>query len=145
MQTSADIVLLSASAVTARDLVRPLTTAPLPLSLTRCLPLLYGTLGLLVALAMDRNVVETLKLGYSIFAAGLILPTLVALLPRSLKIPPAAAPVAMVAGGVLAAAGRFWPAPFGRVDPVLVGTAVNAAVLFTAPLARWVSRAVGGR
>jgi hypothetical protein len=40
----------------------------------------------------------------------------------------------MVAGGAVAAAGRFFPAvAFGR-DPVLVGTAVNLLVLSIAAL-----------
>ncbi|MEP6769850.1 MAG: hypothetical protein ABJC61_14355, partial [Acidobacteriota bacterium] len=72
LQSSADAVLLSAAAVTSRDLLPPLLRRPVPLAASRALSPVYGALGLLVALAMDRNVIETLKLGYSIFAAGLI-------------------------------------------------------------------------
>ncbi len=129
MQTSADIVLLSAAAVTARDLAPPLFGRPLPLAVTRGLAPLYGGLGLLTALALSRDVLETLKLGYSIFAAGLILPTLAAFLPRRLAIPTGGAIAAMVAGGATAAAGRLAPAAAGRHDPVLLGTGVNAALL----------------
>jgi SSS family solute:Na+ symporter len=129
MQTSADVVLLSATAVTARDLLPPILGRPLPVAFSRVLPLLYGGLGLLTALALDRNVLQTLKLGYSIFAAGLILPVISALLPANLSVPPRAAVAAMVAGGATAAAGRFAPGLFAGWDPVLVGTAVNAAIL----------------
>ncbi len=129
LQTSADVVLLSAAAVTARDLVPPLLGRPVPLRVTRALSPLYGALGLAVALAMDRNVIETLRLGYSVFAAGLILPVLAAFLPARWSPPPAGAIAAMFAGGAVAAAGRFVPGLTGARDPVVLGTAVNLAVL----------------
>jgi hypothetical protein len=78
---------------------------------------------------MDRDVVETLKLGYSIFAAGLILPVLAAFLPRSLAPPPRAAIAAMVAGGGIAAAGRFFFPGTGLKDPVILGTGANLLIL----------------
>ena len=69
---------------------RPATSLPRCAGAGRCrsavsklLPVLYGALGLLTALALDRDVLRTLRLGYSIFAAGLILPTLAAFLPRA--------------------------------------------------------------
>ena len=129
LQSSADIVLLSASAVTARDLAPPLLGRPLPLAATRALTPLFGALGLAVALAMNRNVIETLKLGYSIFAAGLILPVLAAFLPSRWTPPPAGAIAAMVLGGAVAAAGRVFPDVTGPRDPVIAGTLVNLAVL----------------
>ena len=132
LQSSADIVLLSASAVTARDLVPPLLGRPLPLAASRLLTPLFGGLGLVVALAMNRNVIETLKLGYSIFAAGLILPVLAAFLPPRWAPPSAGAIAAMLAGGATAAAGRLVPSWMGSRDPVLVGTGVNLAVLVLA-------------
>jgi len=130
MQSSADVVLLSAAAVTARDLVPPLTRRQFPLSAARILSPVYGTLGLLVAVAMSRDVLETLKLGYSIFAAGLILPVLAAFLPRrKWSVSPRGAIAAMFAGGGAAAVGRFFPSLVGNRDPVLVGTAINLACL----------------
>ena len=132
LQSSADIVLLSAAAVTARDLLPPLLRRPVPLAVSRALSPLYGALGLAVALAMDRNVIETLKLGYSIFAAGLILPVLAAFLPVRFAPPAAGAIAAMFLGGGTAAAGRFLPGMTGARDPVLIGTAVNLAVLLLA-------------
>ncbi len=152
MQTSADVVLLSATAVTARDLAPPILGRPMPLWAARLLTPLYGGLGLATALAMNRDVLETLKLGYSIFAAGLILPVLAALWPGLPRVPPRGAIAAMAAGGIAAAVGRFAPGLYGGRDPVLVGTAVNAAVLVAAWAAgrawfaaRIVSRPEGGR
>jgi SSS family solute:Na+ symporter len=137
MQSSADVVLLSASAVTARDLVPPLAGRPLPLSAARALTPLFGALGLAVALAMGRDVLGTLKLGYSIFAAGLILPVLVALLPGRPLVPKWGAIAAMIAGGATAAAGRLNPNLGSVGDPVLLGTGVNLALLLlTAILGR---------
>src|SRR5262249_48782192 len=71
MQTSADVVLLSAAAVTARDILPRVLHRPVPVRAAKALPVLYGALGLAVALGLNRDVLETLKLGYSIFAAGL--------------------------------------------------------------------------
>lgn len=142
MQTSADVVLLSATAVTARDLAPPLLGGrPLPLAISRALAPVYGGVGLAIALALDRDVLETLKLGYSIFAAGLILPTLAAFLPPRLSVPTGGAVAAMIGGGATAAIGRFAPVLLGRRDPVLVGTAVNAAILAASYVAgrRWVA------
>ena len=133
MQTSADIVLLSATAVTARDLAPALRGGrPLPLSVSRALPAVFGALGLATALALNRDVLQTLRLGYSIFAAGLILPTLAALAPERWHVPRAGAIAAMIAGGATAAAGRFVPELSGGRDPVLLGTGVNAVVLLVA-------------
>ncbi|MEX1245754.1 MAG: hypothetical protein WEF99_13380 [Thermoanaerobaculia bacterium] len=144
MQTSADVVLLSAAAATARDLAPALLHRPLKLSASRVLVPVYGALGLLTALGLRRDVLETLKLGYSIFAAGLIVPVLAAFLPGRLGIPRAAAIAAMVAGGAIAAAGRFAPGLCGGHDPVLVGTAANTAILVLSAAAARL-RPSGGR
>ncbi len=140
MQTSADVVLLSATAVTARDILPPILRRPLPLLAARLLSPLYGALGLLVAVAMSRDVLETLKLGYSIFAAGLILPVLAALLGKPFAPPPRGAIAAMVSGGAVAAAGRFFPEWTGHADPVLAGTAVNLIVLLVSGVAARLAR-----
>jgi solute:Na+ symporter, SSS family len=129
MQTSADIVLLSAAAVTARDILPRLLRRSIPLGAARALPFLYGALGLAVALALDRNILETLKLGYSIFAAGLILPVLAALVGGRYSPPPAGAIAAMAAGGAVAVLGRIRPRSLGGFDPVIAGTAVNFLVV----------------
>ncbi|HEY6056395.1 MAG TPA: hypothetical protein VIV06_00105, partial [Candidatus Limnocylindrales bacterium] len=85
----------------------------------------YGGLGLAVALAL-RDLIETFRLGYTLFASGLILPTLVAFLP-GVRVDPRFAGAAMLLGGAAAMLERF-AHPFG-VDPVLAGTGVNALVL----------------
>jgi SSS family solute:Na+ symporter len=129
MQTSADVVLLSACAVTVRDLAPARLGKNSRVAAARALAPVYGGLGLLVALALKSNVLETLKLGYSIFAAGIILPVLAALLLPRGAVSARGAIVAMIAGGAVAAAGRLMPDLAPGFDPVLVGTAVNLAIL----------------
>jgi SSS family solute:Na+ symporter len=128
MHSSADAVLLSAAAVTVRDVAPEAKRRFSPVTAARLLAPVYAALGLLLALALARDVLETLKLGYSIFAASLILPVLAALLvPRA--VPRPAAIGAMLAGGAIAAVGRFVPAAAAGLDPVLAGTGANFALL----------------
>ena len=135
MHSSADAVLLSAAAVTVRDVAPQAVRGRPAVAAARLLSPVYAVLGLLIALAMDRNVLETLKLGYSIFAASLILPVLAALVvPRA--VPRSGAIAAMVAGGAVAAAGRFFPAAALGLDPVIAGTALNFVVLAAAAAVR---------
>ncbi|HQR47462.1 MAG TPA: hypothetical protein PK598_15795 [Thermoanaerobaculia bacterium] len=77
MQSSSDSVLLSAAAATVHDLLPRRFDTP---GAARVFVALYGGLGLLVALALP-DLVETFRLGYTLFASGLILPTLLALTP----------------------------------------------------------------
>jgi SSS family solute:Na+ symporter len=128
MQTSADVVLLSASAVTVRDLFS-LSVSERPVAIARWLTLLYGGLGLAVALALDASVLEALRLSYSLFAAGIILPCLFALAPPALAPSRAGAVAAMIAGGGIAAAGRFASFLPPGLDPVIAGTAACGAIL----------------
>jgi hypothetical protein len=81
-----------------------------------------------------------LKLGYSIFAAGIILPVLAALLPGRARVPSRGAIAAMVSGGAVAAAGRLFPDLAFGVDPVLLGTGVNLLILVVSFLFAHVSR-----
>ena len=78
-----------------------------------------------MALALP-DLVETFRLGYTLFASGLILPTLAAFVPR-VRVERRFAGAAMLLGGGAAMLERFLP--ITGIDPVLVGTGVNAAVL----------------
>lgn len=121
MQSSSDSVLLTAAASTAHDLL-PGRFGPRG---RRALVVTFGALGLLVALRL-RDLVETFRLGYALFASGLILPTLAAF-SRRWRVVPGAAAAAMLLGGASMLAERAWH-PVGA-DPVLVGTGVNALAL----------------
>lgn len=120
MQSSADSVLLSAAAATTHDLLPGSGVGA-----ARAAVVLYGAAGLAVALVLD-DLVETFRLGYTLFASGLILPTLVAFVPR-VRLDRRFAGAAMLLGGAAAMLERF--AHLLGIDPVLAGTGVNALVL----------------
>lgn len=126
MQSSADSVLLTGASTAVRD-VLPALGIRAGTAAARALVPLFGALGLLIALEM-REIVETLKLGYSIFAAGMILPILFGFFRRT-WVPERYAVGAMIAGGATALAGRFLPGLAFHRDPVIAGTAVNLAIL----------------
>ena len=126
MQSSADSVLLTGASTTVRD-VLPALGIRAGTAAARGLVPLFGAVGLLIALEM-REIVETLKLGYSIFAAGLILPILFGFFRRT-WLPERYAVAAMIAGGSVALAGRFLPGLAFHRDPVIAGTGVNLAIL----------------
>jgi solute:Na+ symporter, SSS family len=132
MQSSSDSVLLSATAATLHDIVPRWRGRPVPLRAARLVTLAYGLAGLAVALSLG-DLIEVLKLGYSIFAAALILPILCGFFPRHLWLPQRDAVAAMITGGATAAAGRLF-APNLRFDPVLLGTGLNALILAAAIL-----------
>ena len=138
MQSSADSVLLTGASTTVRD-VLPALGIRAGTAAARALVPLFGALGLLIALEM-REIVETLKLGYSIFAAGMILPILFGFFRRT-WLPERYAVAAMIAGGAVALAGRFLPGLAFHRDPVIAGTAVNLAIL----LAGFARTRVAGR
>lgn len=121
MQSSSDSVLLSAAAAIAHDIA----PRPLPPFAARLLVVVFGGLGLFVAI-VHPDLLETFRLGYTLFASSLILPTLVAFVP-GFVVQPRYAGAAMVVGGCAAMAERFGHV-FG-VDPVLVGTGFNVLVL----------------
>jgi solute:Na+ symporter, SSS family len=120
MQSSADSVLLSAAAATAHDLLPGAGVL-----VARAAVVFYGAAGLAVALVM-RDLVETFRLGYTLFASGLILPTLAAFLP-TVRVDRRFAGAAMLLGGGVAMLERFLHV--AGIDPVLAGTGVNAVVL----------------
>ncbi|HUM01267.1 MAG TPA: hypothetical protein VL084_03210 [Thermoanaerobaculia bacterium] len=129
MQSSSDSVLLSASAATVNDLLPPRFGSP---AWARFFVAVYGGLGLVVAL-VHPDLIETFRLGYTLFASGLILPTLLAFSP-GLRVPRGFAAAAMLAGAAAALAERFLRVT--GVDPVLVGTGANAACLLAGLFAR---------
>lgn len=129
MQSSSDSVLLSASAATVHDLLPRHFDGP---AAARSFVAIYGALGLAVALAL-QDLIETFRLGYTLFASGLILPTLLAFVPGA-RIPRGFAAAAMLAGAGAAMSERFLR--LTGLDPVLLGTGINGAILATGLLGR---------
>ena len=129
MQSSSDSVLLSAAAATVHDLLPRRFDTP---GAARLFVALYGGLGLAVALALP-DLIETFRLGYTLFASGLILPTLVAMSP-SLRVSRGVAGTAMLTGAAAAMVERFLG--LTGLDPVLLGTGANATILLAGILGR---------
>ena len=126
MQSSADSVLLTAASASVRDVAPAFGLRP-GIRSARALVPVFGALGLFVALRL-REIVDTLKIGYSIFAAGMILPILFGFFRKS-WVPARFAVAAMAIGGSVALAGRYFPAIAFHRDPVLAGTGANLAIL----------------
>ena len=129
MQSSSDSVLLSAAAATVHDLLPRRFDTP---AAARLFVALYGGLGLAVALALP-DLIETFRLGYTLFASGLILPTLVEMSP-TLRVSRGVAGAAMLTGAAAAMAERFLG--LTGLDPVLLGTGANATILLAGILGR---------
>jgi SSS family solute:Na+ symporter len=140
MQSSCDSVLLTAVATTTEDLAPGLVPpGRSPVGVGRLLALLFGALGLAVALVL-RDLIETLRLGYTIFASGLILPILFGFSTGRARPSASWARGAMMTGGVVAVCARAarpsvertlaasgWP--LSLADPILPGLAACGAVL----------------
>ena len=135
MQTSADVVLLSACAVTVRDLAPPLLGRSPGVGTARVLAPVYGTLGLLVCSRSPPERDRDSEARLLDLRGG---PD-----PPGARGPPAAARGRPGGAGARSdrrdgrgrsrgRGGRFAPALLAGHDPVLVGTAVNAAVLLAA-------------
>ena len=143
MQSSCDSVLLTAVATTTEDLLpewfhrRKEDSVAGP----RILAILIGGFGLLVALVI-RDLLETLKIGYTLFSSGLALPILVGFGPERWRPKDSWARAAMLAGGGVAMSARLartplrqWflergvPAPVADSSPILAGLGVCALVL----------------
>ena len=121
MQSSCDSVLLTAVATTVNDALPERFEKTDTVRAARWLAILYGALGLLVALRL-QNLLETLKLGYTLFASSLILPVLAGFLPELRRPTPAWTRLAMLAG----AAAALVAYALDVAEPVLPGLAANA-------------------
>jgi SSS family solute:Na+ symporter len=127
MMSSADSVLLTAATTFCHDLVPRLGSAgQRGLRDVRVVTAVFGLTGLLIALVL-QDIIAIMKLGYTIFAAGLIIPIFVGFYRHIVPISPLSGGLAMVLGGggalVWKWVGGSW------VDPVVVGTGASCAGL----------------
>lgn len=148
MQSSCDSVLLTAVATTTEDLLPrgpESSSAPPGMRLARALAIGYGAAGLAVALLL-RDLLDTLRLGYTLFAAGLILPILFGFAGTRVRPSAAWARAAMIAGGGVSLTARFLRPvveralasaglPTALADPILPGLAACGAVLVAGSVA----------
>ncbi|MBW2306557.1 MAG: sodium:solute symporter family protein [Deltaproteobacteria bacterium] len=127
MMSSADTVLLTAATTFCNDLAPGKSSGGQPgLREVRVVTLLFGLTGLLIALIL-QDVIAIMKLGYTIFAAGLIIPILAGFYRHRLPVTPLAGGLAMVLGGGCALVWRWAGQPW--VNPVVMGTGASCAGL----------------
>ena len=127
MMSSADSVLLTASTVFSNDLMAKVVPKRRLLLLSRICVGVFGALGLLLAVHL-QNIIETFRLSYTIFTAGLILPILAGFYRQKLKVKPRGAIASMVGGGGVAIIGQLL---FKYRYSLLVGLAIGLLLLFT--------------
>jgi len=154
IMSSADSILLTAGTVISRDLIgrfTSMTNDRSQLLVSRISILFIGLLGLALALLFD-DIITILKLGYTLFVGGLVIPILAGFYKNRLNINNIGAKLAFVSG---AAASMFWmfilpilqnghalfilPSMVSSLDPVIPGLVFSALVLF---IVSWIT---GGR
>jgi len=127
MMSSADSVLLTASTVFSHDLMAKMVPQRRLLLLSRISVGVFGALGLLLAIHL-QSIIETFRLSYTIFTAGLILPILAGFYRQRLKVKPRGAIASMVGGGGVAIIGELL---FKYRYSLLLGLAIGLLLLFT--------------
>ncbi|MDH5405553.1 MAG: sodium:solute symporter family protein [Candidatus Aminicenantes bacterium] len=127
MMSSADSVLLTASTVFSNDLMARVVSQKRLLLLSRICVGVFGGLGLLLAVHL-QSIIETFRLSYTIFTAGLIIPILAGFYRHRLKVKPSGAVASMVGGGGATIIGQLF---FHYRYSLLVGLALGLLLLFT--------------
>jgi len=127
MMSSADSVLLTASTVFSNDLMAKVVPQRRLLLLSRTCVGVFGALGLLLAVHL-QSIIETFRLSYTIFTAGLIIPIMAGFYLQRLKVKPRGALASMIGGGGVAIIGQLL---FKYRYSLLVGLAISLLLLFT--------------
>jgi len=134
LMSSADTCLVTASVIVGIDVLRdhfaPTLDERRQLTLCRLCVLVLGGLSLVTALHM-QSIIKSLMLGYTLYAAGLAIPTLAGFWRKKLRVNAAGAIAAAVMGGGLALWAKFGGPP--NMDLIAVGA--SGVVLF---LGSWV-------
>jgi SSS family solute:Na+ symporter len=127
MLSSADSVLLSSGTILSVDVLRKES-----ISKTRVGIVCFGVLALLLSLYL-QNIIDTLRLAYTIFTAGLTLPIIFGFSQKKTKVTSLGALVSLVAGGSIALVWLWLESPF--VDAVFIG--LIASVIPLVVLRKW--------
>ncbi len=145
MMSSADSCLLTGATTFTNDLYRFFRKGPGDRELmiaARLTVLGLGVLAYFIALR-SSGIIETLKLGYTLFASSIILPVIAGFADRRAWITEAGALMGMTSGGVVSLLWLYgvkvWnPDIFLALDPVLAGMAACAIAMFSISfLQRW--------
>jgi len=113
MLSSADSVLLSAGTVLSIDIVRKKDVL-----VSRIAILIIGVLALVLALHLN-DIIDTLRLAYTVFTAGLTLPIIFGFYKEKTKVSATGAFVSLILGGSISLIWLVLDSPY--IDAVLVG------------------------
>jgi SSS family solute:Na+ symporter len=113
MLSSADSVLLSSGTILSVDLFKKNS-----IKITRIGIICFGVLALLLSLYL-QNIIDTLRLAYTVFTAGLTLPILFGFYQDKTKVTSIGAFVSLVIGGCVALLWLWLGSPY--VDAVFIG------------------------
>jgi SSS family solute:Na+ symporter len=124
LMSSADSVLLTASTVFGNDIIRPRDNNRL-LKLCQVMVVIIGGGSLILAL-LSPGLKETFVLGYSLFAAGLVVPVLFGFYQDKLRLKSQGAIVSMIGGSTTTLIGHVlhWK------NPIIHGMAAGVFLLF---------------
>lgn len=114
MLSSADSILVASGTVISVDITRKKNVL-----ISRIGILIIGVLALVLALYL-QDIIETLKLAYTVFTAGLTLPIIFGFYKIKTKVTSRGAFFSLISGGTVALVWFFLNNPF-KVDAVLVG------------------------
>lgn len=118
MLSSADSVLISSGTVLSVDLLRKKN-----ILISRIGILIIGFLALVLALYLD-DIVQTLKLAYTVFTGGLTLPILFGFYKKKTKVTSLGALISLILGGSVSVVWFFLDNPYS-IDAVLIGLVVS--------------------
>jgi SSS family solute:Na+ symporter len=132
--SSADTTLLTASTILSIDVIgqlKPSLSREKLLTISRVGIVVLGAASLLLALYMG-DIVSTMLFAYTVYTGGLIIPILAGFYKDKLKVNPAGAMAAIIAGGGTALAAKIFSIKYLDLASILVSLAVLFAVSFIA-------------
>ena len=138
IMSSADTLLMTTGSILSQDIFRhvsPNSKRAGSLAATRMAVLLMGVVALVVALRLE-SIIDSLKLAYTIFTSGIVIPVIAGFYKDKLKVNSVGAIAAIVGGGGTALAIKLLEVE--NLD--LVGLAVCVVLLFGVS---WLARAAG--
>ena len=122
MLSSADSVLLSAGTVLSVDITKKQT-----IQVTQIGIFIFGFLALILALYL-QDIIETLKLAYTVFTSGLTFPILFGFFKKKTHVNSKGALISLLLGGSMSLLWFFLNNPF-TIDAVIIGMGFSIAPL----------------
>jgi len=136
MMSSADSCLLTGSTTFTNDIFRFLkkdADEREMVLVARVMVVVLGILAYIIAVRIS-DILDTLKLGYTVFASSIILPVIMGFVRHRIRIPDFGAILGMIAGGVTSVIWMYgvkewYPSLFEDIDPIIAGMAACAGAM----------------